>query len=173
MSTVRLRPVERSDLPVLAALRSEEHNPMDFFGFRAANALEKGFEDNGLLTDDHGTLAVLDPEGTLIGTVGWAALRHGPSRDCQALNIGIGLLPSYRGKGYGTAAQAEVARYLFACTTVERLEASTDVENLAEQRALEKAGFVREGVLRHAQFRAGGWRDLVLFSRLRGDPAPG
>jgi RimJ/RimL family protein N-acetyltransferase len=49
------------------------------------------------------------------------------------------------------------------------VEASTDVENLAEQRALERAGFTREGVLRHAQFRDGGFRDLVLYSRLRGD----
>ena len=43
------------------------------------------------------------------------------------------------------------------------------MENLAEQRALERAGFTREGGLRHAQFRDGEFRDLVLYSRLRGD----
>ena len=43
------------------------------------------------------------------------------------------------------------------------------MENLAEQRALERAGFTREGVLRQAQFRDGGFRDMVLYSRLRGD----
>jgi RimJ/RimL family protein N-acetyltransferase len=53
---------------------------------------------------------------------------------------------------------------------VERLEASTDIDNVAEQRALEKAGFLREGVLRHAQYRAGSWRDVVLYGRLRHDP---
>ena len=41
--------------------------------------------------------------------------------------------------------------------------------NVAEQRALDKAGFTREGVLRHAQWRAGAFHDVVLFSRLRGD----
>jgi len=40
---------------------------------------------------------------------------------------------------------------------------------VAEQRALEKANFLREGIARHAQFRAGQWRDLVVYSRLRGD----
>lgn len=30
-------------------------------------------------------------------------------------------------------------------------------------------GFQREGVARHAQYRAGRWRDLVIYSRLRGD----
>ena len=44
-----------------------------------------------------------------------------------------------------------------------------DVENVAEQRALERAGFTREGVLRGAQHRRGRWRDLVLYARLRDD----
>ena len=52
-------------------------------------------------------------------------------------------------------------------TDVNRVEAATDVADLAEQRALEKAGFIREGILRGAQFRAGSWHDLVYFSLLR------
>ena len=44
----------------------------------------------------------------------------------------------------------------------------TDIENEAEQRSLEKAGFAREGVLRGSQYRAGGWHDLVVFARIRG-----
>ncbi len=73
------------------------------------------------------------------------------------------------GRGHGTAAQRALADHLFATTLIERLEAGTDVDNIAEQRALEKAGFTGEGVLRHAQFRGGRWRDLVLYSRLRAD----
>ena len=41
--------------------------------------------------------------------------------------------------------------------------------DLEEQCALEKAGFSREGVVRHAQFRNGEWRDVALYSRLRAD----
>jgi aminoglycoside 6'-N-acetyltransferase len=43
------------------------------------------------------------------------------------------------------------------------------VENLPQQRALEKAGFAREGIQRRAQFRAGTRHDLLTFSRLRSD----
>ncbi len=50
-----------------------------------------------------------------------------------------------------------------------RIEAGTQPDNLAEQRALEKAGFQREGVLRAVEFRAGRWRDGVLYSRIRED----
>ena len=38
-------------------------------------------------------------------------------------------------------------------------------------RSLEKAGFIREGALRGAQFRAGGYHDLVGYSILRSDPS--
>lgn len=65
-----------------------------------------------------------------------------------------------------------IADYLFDTTLIERLEASTDVENLAEQRALDQAGFQREGRLRHAQFRDGQWHELLIYSRLRGDRSP-
>jgi RimJ/RimL family protein N-acetyltransferase len=54
-------------------------------------------------------------------------------------------------------------------TFVERIQASTEAANAAEQRALEKAGFTREGVLRRACFRGGAWRDMVVFSKLRGE----
>lgn len=43
------------------------------------------------------------------------------------------------------------------------------VGRATEQRALEKAGFGRESVVRGSLFRVGGWHDLVLFGLLRGD----
>lgn len=54
---------------------------------------------------------------------------------------------------------ALVAQYLFDRFSVHRVEAGTDVDNIAEQRALQRAGFRREGVARGAQWRAGGWHD--------------
>jgi RimJ/RimL family protein N-acetyltransferase len=104
-----------------------------------------------------------------IGTVGWHLERYGPNEESGAWNIGIALIPEARGHGYGTEAQRLVADYLFASTDLHRVEASTDVENLAEQRSLEKAGFIREAVLRGVQYRAGTWHDLVNYARLRDD----
>lgn len=64
-----------------------------------------------------------------------------------------------------------LAEYLFSTTLAHRLEATTEIDNHAEQRALEKAGFVREGVLRGRGFVRGEWRDGVMYARLRDDPA--
>jgi RimJ/RimL family protein N-acetyltransferase len=44
-----------------------------------------------------------------------------------------------------------------------------DYDNVAEQRALEKSGFRREGVLRQAGFRGGRWRDGILYALLRNE----
>ena len=44
-----------------------------------------------------------------------------------------------------------------------------DVENKASQRVLEKAGFLREGVLRKYTYLKGVVKDLVLYSFLSTD----
>ena len=172
MAEVRLRPVRANDLAALSVNAQADADPFNFFGFRADNTLERRFATDGMVSEDGGTLAVETTDGRLIGDVSWHAVQHGPTRVCRAFNIGIALLPAERGRGYGTAAHAALADHLFRTTLVERIEATTDVENLPEQRALEKAGFQREGVLRHAQFRAGVWHDAVQYSRLRHDQPP-
>jgi RimJ/RimL family protein N-acetyltransferase len=130
-------------------------------------ALEKGplrNERNGQLIIER----VADSQP--IGTVGWHEVHYGPTPKSRAWNIGISLIPEARGQGYGGIAQRLLADYLFDTTDTNRVEASTDVENLAEQRSLEKAGFTREGIQRGAQFRAGAHHELITYSRLRNDP---
>jgi RimJ/RimL family protein N-acetyltransferase len=60
----------------------------------------------------------------------------------------------------------------FRHTTTNRVEAHTDAGNVAEQRALEAAGFTREGLIRGPQWRGGAYRDGFLYAVLRGDPHP-
>jgi len=98
--------------------------------------------------------------------VSWYKSEAPPS---YSVNMGIALLPEARGQGCRTQAHRLLARYLFAHTTVHRIEASTEADNVAEQRALEKAGFTRENVMRGIFWRNGAWRDAVLYSLLRTD----
>ncbi len=63
-----------------------------------------------------------------------------------------------------------LSRWALAEAGVLRLELTTHPENVASQRVAEKAGFVREGVLRsHMAYRDGRRRDSVLFSLLHSD----
>lgn len=58
---------------------------------------------------------------------------------------------------------------MFAHTQFNRIEATTEITNVGEQRALEKAGFAREGILRGSTFRQGAWHDQVMYSVLRNE----
>lgn len=116
-----------------------------------------------------GELLVTDGDDAPVGTLGWHQVLHGPNVGSIALDIGISLRPEHRRQGHGARAQRMAAEYLFRTFPVHRVQASTDVDNIPEQKALERAGFVREGLIRGAQWRAGSWHDLVSYSRLRDD----
>lgn len=166
---IALRPLKLDDVVTLGTGDTQEADPFNWAGYQDAGALAEAIAKRQTLREDGGVLAVVDQQGALLGEVSWRRLRTGPSLHSWCWNIGIALLPDQRGKGYGAQAQRMLASYLFEQTTAQRVEAGTDIENIAEQRALEKAGFTREGVLRKAQWRAGRWRDMVSYSVLRGE----
>lgn len=138
-----------------------------------APAAPSEWDDWGPMPDpphaaDVGRLLV-EADGVVVGEVSWHPMHWGPTDGSTSFEIGISLAPEARGRGIGSVAQRLVADHLFATTHVDRVQASTDVENAAERRSLQKAGYVEEGVLRQAQERADGRHDLALFSRLRSD----
>lgn len=169
--TVTLRPVREDDLPLIERLCLDpaEAGPFQWFGWFAARHLRQRWEANEFLDENGGQLMVCRSEDTL-GFVSWRRQPTGPA--CHCWDIGITLAPHARGHGHGGQAQRLLVDYLFRTTLVNRVSAETDVANHAEQRALEKAGFTREGVLRGYQYRDGEWRDLVLYAVVRSEWRP-
>jgi RimJ/RimL family protein N-acetyltransferase len=165
---VTLRPLAGADLVILERLTQDPAATGEFawLGWRNLAQYRQSWAENRLISDDGGILIVVRGEDRL-GIVSWRKVESTPAY--HYWNIGIVLLPEARGKGFGTQAQRLLAQYLFAHTTVQRIEAATEVGNVAEQRALEKAGFTREGVLRSAGWRDGAHRDGVWYSMLRTD----
>lgn len=141
---LNLRPVAEQDLAYFDTWLDPDADTFDFFGFKTGRDVSAEFRETGLISEEAGTLlSVLRDE--VIGDVEWRKQPYGPPGAGYALSIGIRLLPTHRGLGRGTAAQRLLAQYLFATYPIQRVDASTDVENIAEQKALEKAGFTREG----------------------------
>jgi RimJ/RimL family protein N-acetyltransferase len=162
-----LRPVAEEDLPFLERLTQDPAAAGEYAwaGYRNLLQFRQGWAEDRLVGDDGGVLLIARGSER-VGFVSWFQVDFPPS---YYWSMGIALLPEARGKGYGTQAHLLLARYLFAHTTVHRIEAPTEAENLAEQRALEKAGFTREGVLRGMFWRDGAYRDCALYSMLRTD----
>jgi RimJ/RimL family protein N-acetyltransferase len=168
---ITLRPVSEDDLATLQKLTNDPYfaGEFEWSGWSDPHTWRRGWEENGLIGPDGGTLMVVSNEERL-GLVNWR--RRGVSPESNRWEVGIALVPEARGQGYGTKAQQQLAQYLFAHTTVYRIEAITEADNIAEQRSLEKAGFTREGVIRGLGWRDGAWRDGVIYSILRTDPPP-
>jgi RimJ/RimL family protein N-acetyltransferase len=164
LDDVRLRPIEEPDL---VFLRRFDVEPgligNNWYGFRDPDRQRRRFEVDGWLGDEDGKLIVAVND-EVVGFVGWTPSGFLAGRYRE---IGVALLPEWRGRGVGTRAQLLLCRYLFAHTAVHRIEATTQPENTAEQRALLTIGFRQDGVLRGAEFRNGSWHDVVVFGLLR------
>jgi RimJ/RimL family protein N-acetyltransferase len=167
---IRLREATLDDVELLILWSSSSRHSGEFndFGLPRTRAYHELITKDELIGPNGGTLMVERmAAGEAIGTVSWRQVRYGPTPESVAWNIGISLIPEMRGQGLGGIAQRLLADHLFATTGVNRIEAATDIDNVAEQRALEKAGFIREGVFRGAQYRAGAWHDLVIYAVVR------
>lgn len=167
---MRLRPFTESDVDRLEEMFNDPDTigVFNWGGFRDPTIWRKRFTDNGLLGGERNALMV-DLAGTGLGFVSWA---RRPAAGSYLFDFGISLWPDARGRGHGTTAQLMLARYLFAHHDVHRLQAFTEAGNIAEQRPLEKAGFVREAVLKEFNFRDGEWRDEVVYRMLRAELPP-
>jgi RimJ/RimL family protein N-acetyltransferase len=163
---VSLQPVGAGDLERLVSFFTEPGLAGEFqwFGYRFGRAehLRRRWAEDGLVGAEESFLAVMVEGGVCAGWVGWRPA--GPQGNHE---IGAALFPEHRERGVGTEAQRLLVGYLLATTTAHRIQAGTEADNLAEQRALEKVGFVREGVMKGAYFRDGCWRDSVMYGLTR------
>ncbi|MER6346001.1 GNAT family N-acetyltransferase [Streptomyces sp. NPDC001595] len=106
--------------------------------------------------------------GTLIGSASlWGIDTHN-----RSAHVGVGLLPSARGKGYGTDVVAVLCHYGFVVRGLQRLQVETLSDNAAMLRSAERNGFVREGVLRSSAWVMGEFLDEVLLGLLVQDWKP-
>ncbi|GAA3642398.1 hypothetical protein GCM10022224_000900 [Nonomuraea antimicrobica] len=110
-------------------------------------------------------LAMTEADGLIVGAISlfktsWSA---------GTTEVGYGVHPLYRSRGFATEAVCALAAWTFENTGLRRIDLTANLDNLASLRVAQKAGFTWEGVLRAAVLEADGPRDLVLFGLLRED----
>jgi RimJ/RimL family protein N-acetyltransferase len=154
--------MEKEDLPLLAEWFNKpevfgEYNPLHQVSRTEA---EKMFEN----PHEEKSFIIEKKDGSKIGFIAHFYVLHVAGRQ---LEIGYSLVPSERGKGYGTEATQLMVDYLFLSKDTMRIQAQTDPRNVASHKVLEKVGFKKEGTLRKSFFMRGEWRDAYIFSILR------
>jgi RimJ/RimL family protein N-acetyltransferase len=160
---VNLRVIEKEDVPLLVDWWS---NP-DFGGehFSPTQTTRAGMEKflESTVFETKGFI-IEKKDGSKIGYIWHFNLLNSYM---NMLEIGYGLVPSERGKGYCTEATQLMVDYLFLSKDIVRILATTHPKNVISQKILEKVGFEREGTMRKCYFNRGEWTDMFLFSILR------
>jgi RimJ/RimL family protein N-acetyltransferase len=83
--------------------------------------------------------------------------------------LGCGIAPWARGRGVGTRAVVLASRWAVRQLGVTRLEVLVEPANTASVRMTERAGFVREGLLRNYQVGREGPVDCLVYSLIPSD----
>lgn len=81
--------------------------------------------------------------------------------------IGMVLSGDYWNRGLASEALDRVLRFVFEDVGLNRIEAYCLVENRAGERAMERVGMKREGVLRKYLYQKGAFRDFIVYAKLR------
>ncbi len=81
--------------------------------------------------------------------------------------LGYWLGSSARGRGTAAAALLAVSDWALENLEIVRLELFVEEWNIASWRTAEKAGFIREGLLRKWELIGGEWKDLYVYSKVR------
>jgi RimJ/RimL family protein N-acetyltransferase len=170
---VRLEPVGEEHLPEVARLIADP----DVLRFsRTPEPVPPGFErvwlDRVLAGRAEGRMevfAAFDAEtGAFVG-MGLVPLIE---RDAAQAELGYSVLPEARGRGVATAILRALTRWAFDEAGIRRATLIIDVGNPASERVAERAGYVREGVMRSIHQKGDRRVDAGLWSRLPTDPEP-
>ncbi|GAA2993148.1 GNAT family N-acetyltransferase [Streptomyces fulvorobeus] len=176
MSPTSIRLIEPSDGPALAGLRARDRHayarwlpaqPAEFYTPQGQAAVIESL----LASHDQGLAwpGVVVCEGAVIGQVGISSILRGPF---QKGFLGYWVSSLHQGRGHTSRAVGLVLRIAEDELKLHRLEAHTQLENLASQAVLRKHGFSPWGIAHDHFYAEGAWRDEVFWERrLTGGPA--
>ena len=99
-------------------------------------------------------------EGRFIGECG-VGLRSAMHRQCE---IGYGLLPEARGRGYATEAASAMVDLAFTALGAHRVAGRLDARNLDSARVLERIGMRFEGTFKDSELVKGEWTDEAVYA---------
>jgi RimJ/RimL family protein N-acetyltransferase len=120
------------------------------------------YRHDALLAGTTAPFAVVSPRDQLLGSIALMRIDWDQARG----EAGYWLARWGRGQGHATRALELICGWGFASLGLGRIELFAATGNLASQRVAERAGFVREGVLRGYMRGKDGQQDMVAFGML-------
>lgn len=169
---VRLRAVERSDLPTIQRWMNDPEILKRIYTWRHLSLADEERWLEGLGGSNSDFVFAIeatggpDPAPRFVGTTGI----HGVDWKNRLCSVGIILGDAAdRGRGYGTEALFLLARYAQQELGMHRVELEVYPFNLPAIRSYEKLGFRHDGTRRGATYREGRFQDVLVMGVLPGE----
>ncbi|XP_075477469.1 uncharacterized protein LOC142518561 isoform X1 [Primulina tabacum] len=158
---ITLRPIALSDIDDFMVWATDDR-VSNFCTWDAYTSKHQAFQFINDVAIPHPWFRVICINNRAVGSISVTPNSEG----CRA-ELGYVLAFEHWGKEIVTRAVKMVASNIFKeWPELKRLQALVNVENKGSQRVLEKAGFLREGVLRKYLTTKGRCSDMVIFSFL-------
>ena len=163
---VNLRIMETEDVPLLVEWYNSLEFQTEYFPVlqKSKSQALREFENPSpvQVAMENVEFIIEKKDGTKIGHIGYGRdILHGWTE------IGYAVVSSERGKGYATEAIKILVDYLFLYKDIPRITIYVDARNTAAIKVAERAGFMKEGVVRKGGFVRGEYVDWCLLGMLR------
>lgn len=159
------RAPEPSDLDALFILENDESlwtvscNAAPYSRRQLQAYIEGSVHD---LFAEHQIRFVIESAGSVTGCIDLTDVDAVQSR----AQVGIALLPEYRGRGIAAAALAMICSYAVRRLRLHQLTAYVPCDNLPSLHLFESAGFERCGLLKDWLWAGDGYSDVVLLQKI-------
>lgn len=167
---VRLRGVERSDLPVVVGWMNDPATRAQIARSSPLSMAEEERWFEQLLKATTDVVFMIEtrptPKSPAPRSIGMCGIHKIDWKHrSAAVGIVIGAVDD-RGHGLGTDAMRALVAHAVKDLGLHRIELEVFPDNAAALASYQRCGFVRDGVRRAAMFKDGAFRDLVLMSIL-------
>lgn len=153
-----IRAIEDKDIDFLYEINTQDfRGEYQEFEFESKLDIRKQYESGMYCSDKFKMLLALNDKN-ILGIIYISFVRPG------LINIGLVMCENERGKNLGTSITKTVVNYLFSNYDIARIQADTDINNIAAQKVLEKAGFIKEGIMSKYRFHHGKYNDSALYA---------
>jgi RimJ/RimL family protein N-acetyltransferase len=171
---VRLRPVEKDDLPRFVKWFADPEVRAHLATYKPlSQAQEERWFDRNLTAGDTQTWAIDAQPADMavgpwvhVGSCGYHAIDWRNRSGEVGIVIGA---RDYWGRGYGTDVMQTLVAWGFYTLNLNRVYLRVYADNARAIRCYEKVGFQTEGRLRQDNFYNGAYRDTLLMGVLRED----
>jgi diamine N-acetyltransferase len=160
---LRLRPLERKDLPFVHDLANERHTMAFWFEepYESLDELTNLYDKH--IHDDDERRFVIDVDDQFAGIIELVNINF-IHRNAE---IQIIIKSNFQGLGLAKIAMAKGMDYAFNILNMHKLFLFVDAENQKALHIYKKLGFIQEGVLRLHFFVEGSYHDSIIMGIFR------